>query len=98
MDLSPPPSPPPLDLSTPPTSPLDLSPPPPPPSLDPRDATVARVPMSSRVLFRPPSDELKGDGPGAVLLVFLLYLPCCNGFFAMLQQMIFECCNGIFGL
>jgi hypothetical protein len=60
---------------------------------------VARVPTHSGVLFPPPSSELEGDGPGAVLYAFLLllFLPCCNGCFGMLQQIIFEYCNRIFG-
>jgi hypothetical protein len=51
------------------------------PPLDLRDAAVARVPTSSGVLFPPPSGELEGDGLGAVLYVFLLFLPYCNMFF-----------------
>jgi hypothetical protein len=66
------------------------------PPLDLRDAAVARVPASSGILFPPPSGELEGDGPRAVLYVFFLFLPCYNGFFFMLQQMIFKCCNEIF--
>ena len=67
---------------------------------------VARVPASSEVLLPPPSSELECDGSGAgavctsnpspyCLFVFLLFSPCCNGIFVLLQQMILECCNKV---
>jgi hypothetical protein len=40
---------------------------------------VARVPVSSGVLFPPPFGELEGDGSGAVLHAFF----CCSSRVAM---------------
>jgi hypothetical protein len=61
--------------------------------MDPRDAAVARVPASSRVLLLPLSDELEGDGPRAGTACTLKLSPCC---FVRFFFVVSPCCNGFF--